>query len=288
MSALKRGEAELDRLIETLHESRLRVWSIVMSFFGDAIRPRGGVLWLSTFRTLAARLNIESGTVGAAMSRLTADGWLVRDKRGRHTLYRLDAESEAEFEQAERRIYGIAPRREWAGRWSIVVAPNRPMPDGFVRIDEQTWARPIWTAAEGGHNDGVAFVATSDTSATLRTLVDEAWNLRTLDAAYRRWIQRFSPLMELDANAQLAPLTAMCVRTLLIQGFRRVALKDPELPDAIRPPDWAGFEARRLAAALYQRLLPASETWLDASDATPEGRLPRPRAGFYKRFGGLR
>ena len=290
---MSRAEAQLDRRIEDLHAGRLRVWSIIVSFFGDAITPRGGVLWLSTFRPLAARLGIESGALGAALSRLTADGWLVREKRGRNTLYRLDAAGQSAFESATEQIYGTRKAAPWNGRWTIVVGPSEaPDEPGYVQIDARTWARPEYGAKSTSARDeskGVRFFAKSDMSPSLRTLVDEAWNLAPVAAAYERWSARYAPLAKaLEDSTPLEPLSAMCARLLLIHDFRRVVLKDPVLPDDLRGADWPGFVARDQAAALYARLIPASEAWLDASDRTPEGPLPRPRASFYKRFGGLK
>ena len=287
-----RTEPVLDRLIADLHSERLRVWSIVISFFGDAITPRGGVLWLSTFRTLAGRLGIESGTVGAAMSRLTADGWLVREKKGRHTFYRLDASGRAEFENADQKIYGLERRRTWNGRWTIVIhRGDDPMPDDFIRVDESTWAKPDWGSGPADTLPGgaVVFDAATSTSSGLPDLIEDAWNLRPYADAYRTWLERFEPLAEaLDSGPGLDPLSAMCARVLLVHDFRRVVLKEPDIPDELRRDDWPGHDARRQAAALYRTLLPASEQWLDSPDVTPEGPLPKPKARFYRRFGGLK
>ena len=289
-SVRSRAESQLDLLIEELHSTRLRVWSIVVSFFGDAITPRGGVLWLSTFRPVAQRLQIESGTLGAAMSRLTADGWLVREKRGRHSLYRLDASGHAVFEQAAQQIYGLPRARAWNGRWRIMVLPEDVSPPAeFMQIDTRTWARPDIGSAAPVPDGAVCFTATTETSPALRYLVDQASQLEPVAAAYERLIVRFSPLLStLEGGDTLQPLSALAARLLLVHAFRRVVLKDPDLPDSLRWPDWPGFRAREHAARLYRGLLPASEAWLDASDCTPEGALPKPKASFYKRFGGLR
>ncbi len=285
------AESRLERLIDELHTSRLRVWSIVVSFFGDAVNPRGGLLWLSAFRPLASRLRIESGTLGAAMSRLTADGWLIRDKRGRHTLYRLDPSGKTVFDEATDRIYGLLRPRAWNGKWTIAIVPNGETPSGFARIDERTWVRPGWTPDDTREPaaPGVVFKASTDASPALQALVADAWNLDEVGAAYDRWRTRFVPLSEaLAQGAPLSPLSAMCARVLLVHGFRRVVLKDPALPESLIGPRWPGCAARRQAESLYRALLPASEAWLDAPNATPEGPFPRPDARFYKRFGGLR
>ena len=255
---------------------------------------------MSTFRPLATRLRIEPGTLGAALSRLTADGWLTREKRGRHSLYRPDAPSQAVFADASRRIYEPDAESAWDGRWLLVMLPPQaPPPNGFVRLDERTWGRlrldgdadrsPSVAPFDPMPSGAVVFEATVRGSEGLGALARQAWDLDTVATAYGRWRERFAPLRQALAEGErLDPLSAMCARLLLIHDFRRVVLKDPELPETLRGADWPGRPARREAAALYRALLTDSEAWLDASDATPVGPLPTPASWFYERFGGLR
>lgn len=297
MTTSSAAERQVDRLVAELHQTRLRVWSIVISFFGDAVTPRGGVLWLGAFRPIATRLGIEAGTLGAALSRLVADGWLEREKRGRHSLYRLAGERRADFEEATRRVYcglsdGAAPdEASWDGAWSIVVLRDdaRP-PPGFVQIDQRTWVRPEGHGrSESTPCSAITFRAHGGDARAVRALAYDAWELGPVAAHYQRFMTRFSPLRtELEAGAPLDPISAISARTLLIHAFRKVVLRDPELPDALRPADWSGHTARREARTLYRVLLEASEAWLDAPDRTPEGPLPPPNPAFYRRFGGLK
>jgi phenylacetic acid degradation operon negative regulatory protein len=41
------------------------------------------------------------------------------------------------------------------------------------------------------------------------------------------------------------------VRTLLIHEYRRVLLRDPNLPEALLPAGWPGLQARALCESLY-------------------------------------
>ena len=63
----------LSRIIDQLKREPSRTGSIVITVFGDAIVPRGGVVWLGTLLAFFERLDIESGVVRTAMSRLAAD-----------------------------------------------------------------------------------------------------------------------------------------------------------------------------------------------------------------------
>jgi hypothetical protein len=60
----------LARIIEQLKREPSRTGSIVITVFGDAIVPRGGSVWLGTLLEFFTALDIDSGVVRTAMSRL--------------------------------------------------------------------------------------------------------------------------------------------------------------------------------------------------------------------------
>jgi len=66
--------------------------------FGDAIVPRGGSVWLGTLLEFFGAIDIDSGVVRTAMSRLAADGWLEREKVGRNSFYRLMKQGRQTFD----------------------------------------------------------------------------------------------------------------------------------------------------------------------------------------------
>src|SRR5258708_15167226 len=96
----------LARIIEQLKREPSRTGSIVITVFGDAIVPRGGSVWLGTLLEFFRTIDIDSGVVRTAMSRLAADGWLERNKVGRNSFYRLGKEGRQTFDAATQHIYG--------------------------------------------------------------------------------------------------------------------------------------------------------------------------------------
>src|SRR5258708_37971566 len=79
----------LARIVEQLKREPSRTGSIVITVFGDAIVPRGGSVWLGTLLEFFKTLDIDSGVVRTAMSRLAAAGRFERRKAGRNSFYRL-------------------------------------------------------------------------------------------------------------------------------------------------------------------------------------------------------
>jgi phenylacetic acid degradation operon negative regulatory protein len=98
----------LTRIVDQLKREPSRTGSIVITVFGDAIVPRGGAVWLGTLLAFFEALDIDSGVVRTAMSRLAADGWLERSKVGRNSFYRLASKGQHIFETARRRRTGPA------------------------------------------------------------------------------------------------------------------------------------------------------------------------------------
>ena len=66
-----------------------RIWSLIVTLYGDAVVPRGGSLWIGSLIDIMALFDIDAGHVRTAISRLSSDGWLSRVKRGRASYYRL-------------------------------------------------------------------------------------------------------------------------------------------------------------------------------------------------------
>jgi phenylacetic acid degradation operon negative regulatory protein len=118
-----------------------------------------------------------------------------------------------------------------------------------------------------------------------RRLVEASWSLERTAESYREFIKTFAPLESWIGGAdKISTADAMLARVLLIHHYRRAILRDPLLPAALLPPAWPAADARRLCARLYQALLPASESWLDACGESVTGPLPPPGPELDRRF----
>ena len=101
-------------------------------------------------------------------------------------------------------------------------------------------------------------------------------------------LQRFRPLiMALSKNPQITDRSAFLVRTLLIQEYRKVLLRDPWLPAELLPADWQGAAAYQLCRNIYSRVYAAADEFMSNEFETADGPLPPPSPEFYARFGGL-
>jgi phenylacetic acid degradation operon negative regulatory protein len=281
------AEAALDRLIARLHErGRPRVWSLVVTLFGDAVVPRGGRVALQTLQDIMGRLRIEAGALRTAMSRLAADRWVTRERDGRNSFYRLAEEGRHAFDLATRRIYAAGPPA-WDGTWTVAIAPGgdgerraRMEEAGFLRVESGVYLRPGNTAALAGEPAGMLVIhgSSAEHPETMRML----WPSEEIAAAYRVFLEAYRPLDgALKRGGAFRPLDAVAARTLLLHDWRRIVLRDPGLPLALLPREWPGEEARSLARDIYGRLAEPSEAWLTGVSLPP---LARPDE-FAGRFG---
>jgi phenylacetic acid degradation operon negative regulatory protein len=271
-------EAALDRLIGRLHErGRPRVWSLVITVFGDAVLPRGGRVALVALQDIMGRLRIEAGALRTAMSRLAADHWVVRERDGRNSFYRLAKEGRHAFDLATRRIYAAGPPA-WDGAWTVAIAPpesdaelgERMEEAGFLRVERSVYLRPQTRNAPDAASALAGMLVIHGSSAEHPEAMRMLWPSDEIAAAYRSFVEAHRPLSDaLKRKATMRPLDAMAARTLLLHDWRRIALRDPGLPLALLPKDWPGETARSLARDIYGRLAEPSETWLSENGMPP-------------------
>ncbi|MBA5779393.1 phenylacetic acid degradation operon negative regulatory protein PaaX [Stappia sp. F7233] len=285
----------IDRLVDSLHaKPPVRAWSLIATFYGDAIAPRGGEVWLGTITELMAALRVDERAVRAAMSRLARDGWLERAKIGRLSYYGLSETGHATFAEATERIYKSGRKTDAEG-WRLVL-----LVDGDVRAGQKErlarsgfgqFAPNVMIGAastplpSGFEGQGAAVLLGKLELGDEGDLVGRAFDLIPLSVRYQAFLDRYRPLVKaLERSDPPEGLEAMVARTLLIHDYRRIVLRDPRLPARLLPADWRGHEAEALCAALYKRLLAPSDAWLKSAASSRKGRLPAPNRDYDKRF----
>ena len=282
----------LARIIDQLKREPSRTGSIVITLFGDAIVPRGGSVWLGTLLEFFKTIDIDSGVVRTAMSRLAADGWLERNKVGRNSFYRLADKGRLTFDAAVKHVYN-PQSPEWTGRFELLLIENAGDREASRPALEQAgFGSPlpgVWIAPSGIPVPEVAArairleVSAEDDSG--RRLLRASWPLDRTADAYLRFIKTFEPLRgRIVGRERLSDTDAITARILMIHHYRRVVLHDPLLPIALLPSDWPGRAARNLCRKIYRGLIPASEQWLDRIGLNQAGPLPPAGAELGLRF----
>lgn len=300
----------IEELVEEFKNQRpIRGGSLIITIYGDAISPRGGTVWLGSLIKLLEPLGLNQRLVRTSIFRLTKEGWLTSTQVGRRSYYSLTDIGRRRFESAFRRIYAqLYP--EWDGKWDLVITTQLDVELrkvvkkemewlGFGNISPGVMAHPMADMAEVNStlqelcvNNEVIHMESqligTQTSAPLKELVHECWNLQQLSEDYLTFLERFRPILRsLESAEDLDPEQCFQLRTLMIHHYRRVLLRDPQLPEKLLPAEWAGTSARILARNIYRMVQEKAEEYLSATQETADGPLPEPAPRFYKRFGGL-
>jgi phenylacetic acid degradation operon negative regulatory protein len=308
MSATRRL-ADLTR--DLIDRTPLRAKSLIVTIYGDAIAPHGGTVWLGSLIRLVAPLRLNERLVRTAVLRLSRDDWLTATQIGRRSYYSLTEVGRRRFEDAHRRIYAM-PKAVWNGRWTIAVIGGGDLAatardrvrreltwQGFGSLGPNCMAHPDADIDAVRHvlqdrnalDSVVLFDAESlgsRTSQPLLALVRQCWDIDQLAEAYRGFLDRFRPILQaLQTSDRPDPESCFLIRTLLIHEYRRVLLRDPQLPEELLQSDWTGAAARVLCRNLYRLTQQPAETHLMAKLETADGSLPEAAPYFYDRFGGL-
>jgi phenylacetic acid degradation operon negative regulatory protein len=267
-----------------------RIWSLIVTFYGDAVVPRGGSLWIGSLVDIMDLFDIDAGHVRTAISRLSSDGWLSRVKRGRASYYRLSKRGEGVFLAATQRIY-FDKQKPFDGNLRIAILDpgladptrtRRALRDaGFVALSpsvQLSLAEPPANLSAGVH------ILRSKIGDAERRLASAAWTLPATAAAYQAFITQFSSLESAIERKDPSPQDALVARILMIHAYRRIVLRDPELPALLLPDDWPGHAARALTGRIYRRLLAPSESYLGSHASNEAGPLPAPGGALSGRF----
>lgn len=293
-----------------MQDVRLRANSAIITVFGDMILPRGGNIWLGSLIALAAPLGIAERLVRTGVFRLSRQGWLTSQTRGRRSYYSLTRSGFEKFHEAQRRFYAVDPV-PWDGEWRLVQLPAQIAQArrqalrrelgwlGCGQLGPTLFAHPtedmaviarILTRYGIGDKTLVfrARLAGFVAPAHVRGIVAEAWNLPALARDYRRFAGLFAPVERcLAAGQTMSDEDAFVLRILLMHEFRRILLKDPVLPDELLPADWPGATARSLTRAIYRRIAAAADRHLLSLLDTHSGKVPELNEEYRRRFGGM-
>jgi len=298
-------------LIEKLQESKpLKVWSLIITFFGDAVEPRGGIVSAGTLQSVMEVMGVGSGAVRTACSRLATDGWIERQKQGRNSFYRLSDKRHRAFINSSQQIYAIPPAVANSQTTSDVSEPLEARAGTNFTLLMQN---PLHTHSDfwqALRDKGICINANSilfdsedayfkhalHTRAEIKDMLILSnasasipdWVKRSVcpDSSaqhYYRLMQRFQPIA---SALPTDPLSSLAVRCLLIHEWRRVLLRYTTLPAELVPADWPHTDCHRFVANLYQQLFEAGEHWMDANAIGPDGPLKTMNHNSRKRFTG--
>jgi phenylacetic acid degradation operon negative regulatory protein len=237
--------AALSPAVQALRGGELRVWSFVVTIFGDMARAPGQELSGAQLSALTEAAGIKPQALRTALHRLRKDGWIDSRREGRRAFHHLTDHGRAQAEQAAARIYDFSP--VVASNWHLVVLTDRArVLPGHV---------PVSPGCLLGHGPAPE--------------LDDALILSGPDLHLPDWVRAqamppdlaedyagFRQALELalEAPHPASPQEATVLRLLAVHGWRRLVLRHAALPDTLYPDGWEGGRCRALMAKLLARL----------------------------------
>jgi phenylacetic acid degradation operon negative regulatory protein len=273
--------------------------TLLVTVFGDSVVPHGGEVWTGSLLRLVEPLGVSERLVRTSLHRLVGEGLLVTNRHGRRSFYSVAPAAQHEFWEADRRIYHPRGGDPWDGRWTVVVETN-----GVAAPIRATMRQHLAWLGFGSLGPPV-HVSPHDRTGELRQLLADlglsgqvavfrgdvpsttglsdgdlarviSADLDALEPAWRAFLRTFRPLADAVAGdgGELDGESAFLTRTLLVHAYRRVVLREPELPADLWPADWVGDTAYEVAARAYHALAGRAEAHLAAICETGAGPLP--------------
>src|SRR5579864_2371055 len=257
--------------------------SLLVTVWGDTVRPRGGEIGAVTLIRLMAPLGISPRAVRAALSRMTRRGWLSRRRTGRRAFYALTPAGALRVEQGVRRVYRT-DAEPWDGRWRlftyVIPETRRAARDrlrrelvwlGLGPLSRSTWvttrdlADVLRELSEARGLDGAValFEARNLGPADDRSLVERCWNLDRIAARYRRFIATMRPraasLRRRMRAGAIGDDVCFAEKIWLVHEYRKFLFVDPGLPDRLLPSRRPNREAAALFRRTYNLLAPRAD-----------------------------
>lgn len=256
----------------------MRARSLLVTVWGDTIRPLGGEIAAGSLIRLMAPLGLSARAVRAAVVRMARQGWLHPRRVGRRAFYALTDAGALRVEQGVRRVYQLRPD-PWDHRWRLLtymIAEGRRADRDRLRrelvwlglgpLSRSTWLTPhnlasvlrALVASRGLAAEVALFEARHLGPGEDQALVRRCWDLDAVAARYRAFIARERPRAEtlrrrLDAT-RLSDASSFAEKIRLVHEYRKFLFVDPGLPAELLPPAWPGREAARLFRATYDML----------------------------------
>jgi phenylacetic acid degradation operon negative regulatory protein len=220
-------------------------------------------VWTQTLIEALATVGVAERNARQAISRLADQGLLTATREGRRVRRELTPEAVELLATGAERIFGFgSAAQEWDGRWLVVLCS---VPDEH-RSKRHMLRSRLSFAGFGFLSAGVALTPHLEREALAIAVLDEldlvpnatvlraevgelltttdllkrAWDLDAVVGEYRAFVRAFQ---HRDPSTPKARFPATVD---LVHRWRRFPFIDPEIPDALLPPNWLGHRAREL------------------------------------------
>ena len=121
-----------------IQNEQLSGTSLIMTVFGDCIFHRGGLISLASLIQLMDVFALNERSVRTAVFRLVQNGWLISEKIGRTSYYRVTESSRQRFIMADQKIYNFS-HTDWDQKWDLVLLSSVELENKVILKKELEW-----------------------------------------------------------------------------------------------------------------------------------------------------
>lgn len=228
-----------------------RVWSLLVTVFGDLAAKENAVLAGPVLSELMTRLAVRPAATRVALHRLRNDGWITSSKTGRHSFHGLTDYGRQETQKAGLRVYartGTTP-----DAWMVVIT-DPALPDPIAEMQQSGFLpfgpRRYVGAPHTRPPEGSLCLEGTHPPDWLRFKL--AGMLRGKDYETLHAILTLAEETLTDQQG-FDPLDHAVLRCLIVHNWRRLLLKHPDVPQVLLPPNWRGEDCRGLVHLLLTR-----------------------------------
>jgi phenylacetic acid degradation operon negative regulatory protein len=234
------------------------------------VLPRGEPVWTHVLLGVLGELGVEQKSGRQALARTAAEGLVRSSRAGRRVRWSLTDQGYRLLSAGARRIYSFGTgTAAWDGRWLVLLVS---VPESRRQLRHRLRTRLNW-AGLGSPTAGVwlspdpskqpevsevihelglervtsSFVGPFGAIGHERQLVDQAWNLASVEAEYHDFIATF------NTAGPERPADVLREQIHLVHAWRRFPFLDPQLPAELLPGGWVGAKAAALFHELHDR-----------------------------------
>lgn len=251
---------------------------MILTIFGDYIRPNGNKIWVGSLIRLLKEFGHNEQAVRVSVSRMMKNGLLQSEKKGNKSYYSLTPRGVIRVDEAARRIYRLTSH-EWDKKWRVIMynipEEKRQIRDdlrkelmwiGFGSLSNGCWVSPNnfkkeinlliskYNIEEYVHLFLSEYVGPQSNLA----LVEKCWPLHEIEEKYEQFIDTYSKefiiRQSIIQSGRVTDNECFVERTNLVHEYRKFLFVDPGLPKELLPERWNGDHAALLFNQYYQML----------------------------------
>lgn len=240
-------------------ETPPRVWSVIVTIFGDLAQTEGTTIPGPLLGQILAHIGIKPEAMRVALHRLRQDTWIETRKQGRSAHYSLTEYGHKTSRDASARIYTRTHDTDEA--WSLVMLPPGTIAEqsrraialqkrGFVNLGHGVF---LGTTQGSERVEGALILQGALTN--IPDWIGPHVMPKGLDTAFdelSETVEQARPI--LATSDRPSPIQTAALRALLVHRWRRLVLRSPNVPDILFGPNWSGSRCRTHVMELLETL----------------------------------